>query len=496
MSDTPRGDNSYRNIMKRLSAFGGVQVFNILITLVRGKFVAMILGPEGMGVSSLFTTSANTVQGVASLGLNLSVVREVSAGKDNPERIAGILAAVKRLLLLTSLFGALICFALAPLLSQWTFGSSDYTYAFMALSLFVALTTASNGFLSLLQGLGEVKRLSKASLVGGLAGLFCGVPLYWFFGTHGIVPAMIVGALSMFLFYFISYRKSVNEGNGLHFKWNEHKPIVKRLISLGLVLMLCQIVGYFTNYLINLFVRIFGSVDNVGLFQAANSITNQYVGVVFSALALDYFPRLSASGEDTGKMRGIVNRQAEIVSLVLTPLVLLLILTAPLIIRLLLTKEFLSVTPLMRWMGLGVLLQGVSFPLNYIYLARGNQKIYIWLEVVISHVVWIACSMAFYYWFGLIGLGVSLVVRTAIDIVICYCVNRHFYGFRYSGEALRTIVISTLLGALAFAASCLPGATGYAVMSLLAVISIVWAFSGLRKRLRSDSPGDDMDSTD
>lgn len=496
MSDTPRGDNSYRNIMKRLSAFGGVQVFNILITLVRGKFVAMILGPEGMGVSSLFTTSANTVQGVASLGLNLSVVREVSAGKDDPGRIAGILAAVRRLLLLTSLFGAVICFALAPMLSRWTFGSSDYTYAFMALSIFVALTIASNGFLSLLQGLGEVKRLSKASLVGGSAGLFCGVPLYWFFGTGGIVPAMIVGALSMFLFYFISYRKSVSQGNGLHFKWNEHKPIVKRLISLGLVLMLCQIAGYFTNYLIHLFVRIFGSVDNVGLFQAANSITNQYVGVVFSALALDYFPRLSAAGEDAGRMRGIVNRQAEIVSLVLTPLVIMLILTAPLIIRLLLTKEFLSVTPLMRWMGFGVLLQGVSFPLNYIYLAKGNQKIYIWLEVVISHVIWIACSMAFYYWFGLIGLGISLVVRTAIDIVICYCVNRHFYGFRYSGAALRTLIISTLLGAMVFAASWLPEMTGYTLMSVLAVISIVWSLSGLRKRFRSDSAEVSKDSLD
>ena len=48
-------ENSYSTIMKRLSAFGGVQLFNILVTLVRGKFVAMFLGPEGMGISSLFT---------------------------------------------------------------------------------------------------------------------------------------------------------------------------------------------------------------------------------------------------------------------------------------------------------------------------------------------------------------------------------------------------------------------------------------------------------
>ena len=39
-------ENSYRNILKRISTFGGVQLFNILVTLVRGKFVAMFLGPE------------------------------------------------------------------------------------------------------------------------------------------------------------------------------------------------------------------------------------------------------------------------------------------------------------------------------------------------------------------------------------------------------------------------------------------------------------------
>ena len=53
--------NSYRSILKGTSIFGGMQVFLILINLVRGKFVAMFLGPEGMGISSLFNATANTV---------------------------------------------------------------------------------------------------------------------------------------------------------------------------------------------------------------------------------------------------------------------------------------------------------------------------------------------------------------------------------------------------------------------------------------------------
>ena len=42
--------NSYKQSLKATSLFGGVQIFNILIQIIRSKFAAVLLGPEGMGV--------------------------------------------------------------------------------------------------------------------------------------------------------------------------------------------------------------------------------------------------------------------------------------------------------------------------------------------------------------------------------------------------------------------------------------------------------------
>ena len=70
-----KGD-TYKSILKGMSFFGGAQVFQILINLVRGKFVALLLGPEGMGISSLFAASSNTIQQLAILGLPTSIVKE------------------------------------------------------------------------------------------------------------------------------------------------------------------------------------------------------------------------------------------------------------------------------------------------------------------------------------------------------------------------------------------------------------------------------------
>ena len=287
-----KNENSYRSILKGISAFGGVQVFQILINLIRGKFVAMFLGPAGMGVSALFTTTATTIQQFSSLGLNLAIVKEVAASRDNPGSLSTALGVGRRLIYTTAFLGAIACLVLSRFLSRATFGW------FALLSLMIFFAVAGAGELSLLQGLHAVKRLSLASLVGASAGLLFGIPLYWLFGVSGIVPAMIILSLSTFIFYLHSVRSETKDCPGARFAWNEHRPLVRKLIALGLLLMSTTLIGSLVNWLIATFIRANGSVDTVGLYQAANSLTNQYVGMVFAAMSLDYFPRLSAAPSD------------------------------------------------------------------------------------------------------------------------------------------------------------------------------------------------------
>ena len=477
-------ENSYTNIIKRISSFGGIQVFNILINLIRGKFVALLLGPEGMGISSLFTSSTNTIQQLSGLGLNLAIVKEVAAHKDNEGRLSQILAIALRLILFTSILGAVACVILSPLLSKWSFGSYDYTLSFIFLSAGVALTVGGTGYLALLQGLGEVKRLSKASIVGGLTGLFGGVPMYYFWGDKGIVPAIVLLALTTFIFYFFSLKKTFSIEKA-SFSYTQHKPLIRRLIALGLILMTGSVAGTLSSYLINIFIRNFGSVDNVGLFQAANSITNQYVGIVFSALALDYFPRLSSISSDLKKMNQVVNRQAEIVIVIMTPLIICLFLTTPWIIKILLAETFLPVSPLVKWLGMGVLLQGITFPLGYLYIANENRKLYFWLEIVVSNLLWITCSFVFYYFFSLVGLGISLVARTSLDIIITYLVCRKYYGFRYSSKTVIITFVCLLMGIGSFFLSLLPESIYLVWLPVILILSLIYSgyilFAGIRE---------------
>ena len=71
--------SSYRQIMKATSIFGGVQVYNIIISVIRSKFIAVLLGPTGMGISGLLTSTTGLIGNITNLGLSTSAVKNVAA---------------------------------------------------------------------------------------------------------------------------------------------------------------------------------------------------------------------------------------------------------------------------------------------------------------------------------------------------------------------------------------------------------------------------------
>lgn len=479
-----KGDNSYRSILRGTSIFGGVQVFQVLVSLVRGKLVAMLLGPSGMGISALFASSATTIQRFASLGLNLAIVKETSANSGNPEDLAGVLAAARRLINATALAGALLCVLFSSFLSRITFGNETMSLQFVLLGLVVGLSVAYNGKLSILQGMQEVKRISLASLVGGISGLAIGVPLYYFWGNDGIVPAMAVLALTMYIFYSVSLSRSVKLPS-VKFVWNTHKHLIKSLVVLGLLMMSNDLLLSLVQYLINIFIKMHGSTDAVGLYQAANSITNQYSGMVFAAMAMDFFPRLSKVVGDNEEMRKVVNRQSEIVALIIAPAAALLILTAPLVIRLLLTGEFLPVVPLMRWMGLGILIRALTFPMGYIAFAKGNRRIFFWMEGILCNGLTLLYSCVFYHFFGLIGLGYALVADNLTCMLIYYIVNHRLYNYSFDRDTALYYVVALLSGLAVFGASFISSrALSYSLMALMLLAILIWSLFSLRSKLK------------
>ena len=164
--------SAYRQVFKATSLFGGVQVFQILISLVRSKVIAVLLGPFGMGIAALLNATINVISSFTNFGLEISAVKDVSEAKagHNETKIAHTIAVVRRLVWITGLLGMLLTIVLSPWLSQFTFETDDYTWWFVWVSvalLFKQLTAAN---MVILQGLRKLKHLAKANVLGSFIG--------------------------------------------------------------------------------------------------------------------------------------------------------------------------------------------------------------------------------------------------------------------------------------------------------------------------------------
>lgn len=419
---------SYRGILKGTAIFGGVQGFNILISLIRGKLVAILLGTTGMGISALLTTTCNLIQLISSMGINMSAVRDLSSSNQNGtiEQTSKIVLTVRRFVSVSAIIGTLILICFSHLLSIITFGDTNYQIEFICLSVYVLLTTLLSGELCLLQGFRKLKLLSTCSIIGGACGLIVGVPLYYFWGTNGIVPGLIIQSIVSFIFVYYATKQITLVK--IRMSWKESWHLGHQFLLLGLLMMFAY--GFANLYQLGIssFIRTFGSLADVGLFQAANSITNQCVAPVYSAMTTDYYPQLAAVAHDKIKMHELVMNEAEIVILLIAPISIFLITLAPYIITLLLTDEFLPVTNIVRFMALSILLQAVYFPISNIATAKGDKKIFFLLEGVYANISAFGIYALFYYLFGFVGLGYGVLVRFTLGTFIEILV----YGYRYN----------------------------------------------------------------
>lgn len=484
-----KGNNTsaYRSIAKGTAMMGGVQVFNIIINVLRGKLVAIFLGPSGMGISSLLNSTVLPIQQFTSLGLSLSAVKNVAElqSSDDIQRYNHI-SIIRTLSFLTAILGAIVLIICAPYLSKVTFGDESYTWHLIFLSVMVFFTTMAEAERSVLQGSHALKRLAYSSLIGSGTGLFIGVPLYFFFGEYGIVPAMVV--LSIVMFYFYRYHEAKLYKSRLFFsidQLREFTPLIKTLLSLGIISMVSTLLGTVCNYTINAFVRHTGGIEDVGFYQAANSITNQYVALVFSAMSMDYFPRLAAVSHDNQKIRNIVNAQTEIILLVISPIISLMICLAPIMIEILLTTEFIVLKPVIRVFAIAVFFKSLAYPMGYISFAKGDKKTFFWLEGVYGNIVLLIISIFTYYYWGLIGLAIALLCTYVIVLITYFIVTRHKYSYKMDRSVIKLILVTGSLNIACFLCSLISNLKySYFFMGVFTVVSVAISLVGLEKRIK------------
>lgn len=421
----------YKVAFKSTALFGGVQVVTILVNLLKAKVIALWLGVAGFGILGLFNTTISLIYSITNLGLQQSAVRDIAhaIGVQEGNRVAYTIKAINRWVLATGFFGALLAVALAPWLSEWVFGSDKYTISFILLSVVVLLMGIYNGNYAALQGTRNLKLMAKANIFGAGAGFLCSLPIFYFLRDEGIVWALIVTALSTVIVSLIYVKKACIPKADQSF--SESYRIGLKTVRLGVMMALSGISVTVIQFAIKTFIVKTGGLDDVGLYEAGWALNITYLGLVFTAMAKDYYPRLSQIASHNDSVKVMMNQQTEIALVLLAPLIIVMIVFMSFFIKVLYSAEFLAIVPMTKWLLIGSLIKAGAWGISFVFLAKGDGRLFLFNELGMT-VITLPAYLLGYHLFGLVGIGYANAFNFSIYFLWVSIVAYKKYKISYS----------------------------------------------------------------
>ena len=149
----------------------------------------------------------------------------------------------------------------------------------------------SYGNTTILQGMQRLTALAQTTIFAAISSVIIAIPLLYFFNHKGVSLAISCGFIITFIINSL-YVKRLSMKR-IRLSWKEVWSIGSPMIKLGIIIMFSSLLINLFTYFTNIFIRIFGSIEDVGYFQAAYSITMRNFSILAATLIADFYPRLS-----------------------------------------------------------------------------------------------------------------------------------------------------------------------------------------------------------
>ena len=407
----------YKGIFKSTFLFSFVQIVNIVTKVAVNKVVAIVLGAEGLGIISLYNTAINMLKSGCGLGIKQSAVRDVAEANEEKDfkKISVIIAVTNKVVLFTALLGLIVTIIGSPLLSKYSFGSTEFIIPFIILSVAVALNIYAEGQMAIITGMRRLRDLAKVNIIGSVVGMASSIPFYYIFGKDGIVPSLIVYALCLFIVTKLYVRKIKVEQIKLSLTECFHKA--KPMVQMGSVLMIAGFAGLAFDLLVSSFIRYEGGFETVGYFQAGATIITGYFGIVLTAMTTDYYPRICGVNKDNDALKIELNKQVSAGVILLFPLAVCFVYLAPYFISFLYSDDFSISTQYTDFAIFGTILIVASNCMGMIFMAKMDSKLYLFL-VLAALLIQLCVYIPLYHFWGLRGLGISYIMNGLISLTL------------------------------------------------------------------------------
>lgn len=439
-----QAENSYKQIIKSTSIFGGSQVITIIIGIIRNKLIAIILGVAGVGLIGIYQSILDMIRSVSTLGIETSGVRSVSQSAEDPDTktLNKKIATVDFWTIVLAVASSLICLALSSPISHYFFKDSLHTSSIKALSVSLFFMVMAAGQTVVLQSLRKISYMVKSAIIWNFTGLVICIPLYFIFKEDGIVPVFILTSIGMY-YSALYYRRKLRIPK-IRLTAQDAKIGGKELFKLGFFIAAASVPSTASLFIVRAFLSNNLGIEAVGIFQAAWIITNTYLSLILKSMGTDFYPRLCTTIKDNKITTRLINEQTYIALILSCPAIIGILLFSDNIITLLYSKSFVETSTILHWQVAGTFLKVLSWPLGFILLAKGKGLLFFVTEIIYL-IVYLICIKILYPAFGIEATGISYLISYIIYLPMVLITGKILSKFSWNKQNIKYIILSLIL---------------------------------------------------
>ena len=357
---------------------GGSSVAGIVAGIVRQKTVAVVLGPAGVGLLGQLSTLMALVATAAGLGAGQSGVRSVAiAQEDGPRSLTRTASALIWSSHALGIVGGLLVLAL-PL--GEVLGSEGAPFRpWLAVGVWAII--ASVGHTALINGMGRLRLLAGVGTAGAVLSTVVVVVAIQAGAYAGIAASLVASPLVGFGLAAWWGRAELLP---LIAGWRQWRGPLRALLSVGIAFMGSALLGGVMHFVTRLMVGQSLGTDAAGLYHASWSIAGLYLSFLLTALAGEYYPRISALSGNEAALSQAVRDQTQLSVCLVVPFVLFAVVASPLVIKVLYDSRFVPMLPMLRAQLTGDVLKTASWAIAFSLMATRHQLRYFVAEAAFT----------------------------------------------------------------------------------------------------------------
>jgi len=407
----------------KTSVLSGVAtILSMLMGFVLNKVLAVYIGPAGFGIIGQFQSFLSILQLWATGGVTTGTVKYTAEFRDDTVQKHAFWSMAVRISLVLTTVCSTFTYVFSDELSSLVLKNTGYAYVFELLAFVIFFFVFNQFLLSVLNGQKEIKRLLLINIITSVVKLGLVGWLAAAYGVQGALRGLVLVQLVMCVASLVLVFR-LDWFNWRAFAGAYDSQKVKLLLGFTLMAVVGGITAPISQLLVRDYIGESLSWAAAGQVQGLWTISDAYLAVLSSVLAIYFLPRLSEI-KSGSLLRHEVFSALKIVLPVLLVSSLIVIVLSKEVVLVMFTEEFLPIVDLFLWQFVGNIMKGTAFLFSFIMLAKAMIKMFIATQIIFSS-SFVLLSIICVDESGLVGVAQAYAINYTIYFVVVLGVFMH-----------------------------------------------------------------------